>query len=200
MTPAVPLLLWAALGSAAATPRQPLLDWAGLTTERAQQLVLARIDAIAGAGACRQAFGQQQIDLNRVRLTVSQLRFYNSEGPEGDLKFSQVVGKPASPDQSLRDLARGLSADAFVLGYQDGRQYVRTRHVVLSRGYFSQGSLDDRTWRPTTGEEKQALLLHEVLHIALNVDDDDLTRRDLCPLRLLAFCPRTPAAGAAAAE
>ena len=42
----------------------------------------------------------------------------------------------------------------------------------------------------TTEEEKQALLLHEILHIALDRDDDDLTRRGLCPLRLLAFCPR----------
>jgi len=42
--------------------------------------------------------------------------------------------------------------------------------------------------RPTTLEEKQSLLLHEVLHIALDKDDDALTARDLCPLRLLAFC------------
>ena len=191
------LLIWGALWSAATPGRLPLRDWAGLTTERAHRLVLERIDAIAGAGACRQAFGRQQVDLERVRLAVPQIRFYNAEGPEGGLRFSQVVGKPASPDLTLRDLARGLSADAFVLGYQDGPRYVRTRHVVLSRGFFNQESPEQGSSRLTTEEEKQALLLHEVLHVALDVDDDDLARRDLCPLRLLAFCPRAPAGPAA---
>jgi hypothetical protein len=48
----------------------------------------------------------------------------------------------------------------------------------------------------TTEEEKQALLLHEILHIVLDRDDDDLTRKGLCPLRLLAACPRVPTAAA----
>ena len=48
----------------------------------------------------------------------------------------------------------------------------------------------------TTEEEKQALLLHEILHIALDRDDDDLNRRGLCPLRLLASCPRVSTAAA----
>jgi hypothetical protein len=43
----------------------------------------------------------------------------------------------------------------------------------------------------TTEEEKQALLLHEILHIALDRDDDDLTRAgDSASFRLLASCPR----------
>ena len=48
----------------------------------------------------------------------------------------------------------------------------------------------DGKLRATTMEEKQNLLLHEILHIALGKDDDDLNSRALCPLRLLAFCPR----------
>src|SRR5574341_75941 len=186
----VQVLMLAAL--AAAPARVTSEERAGETTAVAQKLLLERIDAIARAGHCREAFAQEQIDLDRVRLTTRQLRFYNAEGPEGDLRFSEVVGRPASPDQRLRDLARGLSADAFVLGYQEGGRYIRTKRVVLSRGYFWQGGPQEGTWRPTTEEEKQALLLHEVLHVALDVDDDDLSRRELCPLRLLAFCPRIP--------
>lgn len=170
------------------------------TTAASRILALERIDSIAGADPCRQAFGRQKIDLDNVRLTVRQLRFYNSEGPEGDLRFSEVVGRSASPNQRLRDLAHGLTADAFVIGYQDGKRYVRTRHIVLSGGYFHQGSPQDGTWRVTTEGEKQALLLHEVLHVALNVDDDDLTRRKLCPLRLLAFCPLAPTGNRESAE
>jgi hypothetical protein len=184
----------------AAPARTALREHVSQTTGLARKLVLERIDAIARTGHCREAFGQEKIDLDRVRLTVRQVRFYNAEGHKGGLRFSEVVGKSASPDPRLWDLARGLDADAFVLGYQDGRRYVRTRNVVLSRGYFSQGIPQDGTWRLTTEEEKQALLLHEVLHVALDVDDDDLTQRDLCPLRLLAFCPRTPTATAAATE
>jgi hypothetical protein len=45
-------------------------------------------------------------------------------------------------------------------------------------------------------EEKQNLLLHEILHIALGKDDDDLNSRALCPLRLLAFCQRSRIASA----
>ena len=37
-----------------------------------------------------------------------------------------------------------------------------------------------------------AISRDEVLHVALDQDDDDLTRRDLCPLRLLAFCQLAP--------
>ena len=139
------------------------------------------------------AFVREEIDLDRVRATAYKVRFFNAEGPEGELRFSEVVGKPASPDEQIRDLARGLSADAFVLGYQDGGKYIRTREVVLSRGYYWQRNSQDGTRRMTTDEEKQALLLHEILHIALDRDDDDLTRRGLCPLRLLASCPRASA-------
>ena len=89
-----------------------------------------------------------------------------------------------------------MSADAFVLGYEDGGKYIRTREVVLNHGYFWQSNPEDGTWRMTTEEEKQALLLHEILHIALDRDDDDLTRRGLCPLRLLASCPRVSTAAA----
>jgi hypothetical protein len=191
MTLSVQFLMVVALTAAPA--RLALEERAGETTAVAQKLVLERIDAIARAGQCRVAFGKRQIDLHRVRLTARQVRFYNAEGTEGDLRFSEVVGQPSSPDHRIRDLAHGLSADAFVLGYQEGRRYIRTKRVVLSRGYFGQGSARDGTWRPTTEEEKQALLLHEVLHIALDMGEDDLTRRELCPLRLLSFCPRTPA-------
>jgi hypothetical protein len=153
----------------------------------ARKLALARIDAIARAPHCRLSFEQQRIDLDLLRATVRKTRFYNSLSADGDLRFSQVVGRAASPDEKLRSLAAGLPADAFVLGFFDGKRYVRTSHVILNRGYFEQEQ--DGIRRPTTEEEKQALLLHEILHIALDKDDDDLAQRELCPLRLLAFCP-----------
>jgi len=53
---------------------------------------------------------------------------------------------------------------------------------------------DLSAWPAT--QEKQNLLLHEILHIALGMDDYDLNSRALCPLRLLAFCPRTQTASA----
>jgi hypothetical protein len=158
------------------------------TTTMARKLVLERIAAIAGAPQCRRSFGKQKIDLDLLRATVQKTWFYDSAGAEGDLRFSEVIGRPATPDETLRTLAAGLPADAFVLGYTDGNRYVRTRHVILNRGYFEQ--VQDGISRTTTAEERQALLLHEILHIALNKDDDDLTQRELCPLRLLAFCPR----------
>jgi hypothetical protein len=157
------------------------------TTVAARKLVLARINAIAQEPECRLRFAGQRIDLDLLRATVSKARFYNLLGNDGDLKFSQVVGRPALPDEKLRDLAAGLPADAFVLGFYEGDKYVRTRHVILNRGYFEQEQ--DGIRRPTTEQEKQALLLHEILHIALDKDDDALTERELCPLRLLAFCP-----------
>lgn len=201
LLPPIVLLFFAAVLSMATTPaRQVLYERAGQTTELARTLVLERIDAIERNGQCRQEFGKEMIDLDRVRMTVRRIRFYNAEGPEGDLRFSEVVGRPASPDSRLRDLSRGLSADAFVLGYPDSRGYIRTRNVVLSRGYFEQGDPHDGTWRLRSREEKQALLLHEALHIALDKDDDDLSQRELCPLRLLAFCPRTPAIAVAGAQ
>jgi hypothetical protein len=160
------------------------------TTELARELVLKRLEWIAGMKGCRQAFIREKIDLDQVRAIAHKGRFYNAEGPEGELRFSDVVGKPASPNEQIRDLARGLSEDAFVLGYQDGGQYIRTRELVLSHGYFWQRDPQHGVWRMTTEGEKQALLLHEILHIALDRDDDDLTRRGLCPLRLLASCPR----------
>jgi hypothetical protein len=156
----------------------------------ARKLLLERIDAIAQNTHCRQEFGQQMIDIDLLRLTARQTRFYDATALEGDLKFSAVVGKTASPDGTLRTLASRVMADAFVLGYFDADRYVRTRHVVLTRGYLQQPDADDGALRPTTREEKQSLLLHEILHIALRVDDDDLNSRDLCPLRLLAFCRR----------
>ena len=143
-----------------------------------------------------QAFVREKIDLDQLRATAYKVRFYDAEGPEGELLFSDAVGKPASPDEQIRDLARGLSADAFVLGYRNGGKYIRTREVVLNRGYFWQRNPQDGVWRMTTEEEKQALLLHEILHIALDRADDDLTRRGLCPLHLLASCPRVSTAAA----
>jgi hypothetical protein len=159
------------------------------TTAMARKLVLDRIDEIAAAPQCRHSFGQQQIDLELLRDTVRKTRFYNSLGADGDLTFSQVVGKPASPDERLRALAAEVAADAFVLGYFDGARYVRTRSVILKRGFFEQAP--DGISRPTTTAEKQALLLHEILHIALNEDEDDLSHRNLCPMHLLSFCPRS---------
>ena len=190
----LPLLLLAGSTTGAAPARIQIANRANQPTERARELVLQRLEWIAGMKECRKAFVREKIDLDQVRATAHKVRFYNAEGPEGELRFSEVVGKPASPDEQIRDLAHGLSADAFVLGYQDGGKYIRTREVVLSRGYFWQRNSQDGTWRMTTEEEKQALLLHEILHIALDRDDDDLTRRGLCPLRLLASCPRVSTA------
>jgi hypothetical protein len=174
--------------------RTNIANRTGQTTERARQLILQKLEAISNMSDCRLAFDREKIDLGQLRATAYKVRFYNAEGPEGELRFSDVVGKPASPDESIRDLARGLSADAFVLGYRDSGKYIRTGKVVLNRGYFWQRNPQDGTWRMTTEEEKQALLLHEILHSALDRDDDDLTRRGLCPFRLLASCPRVSTA------
>jgi len=125
---------------------------------------------------------------------VQQTTFYNATGLEGDLKFSVIVGQPASPDRTIRVLAREVEADAFVLGYFVANRYIRTRHVVLARGYYEQADSMEGSLRPTTLEEKESLLLHEILHIALDKDDDDLNSRALCPLRLLSFCPRSQSA------
>ena len=92
---------------------------ANQTTERARELVLQRLEWLAERNECRQAFIREKIDLDQVRATAYEVRFYNAEGPEGELRFSDVVGKAAFPDEQIRNLARGLSADAFVLGYQD---------------------------------------------------------------------------------
>ena len=59
----------------------------------------------------------------------------------------------------------------------------RTNHVVLSRGFCEQ-EVAPLQRRPTTIGEKQSLLAHELPHIALDRDDDDLSRRAFCPLRL----------------
>jgi hypothetical protein len=188
--------LWiGALASRAVVPA-PSQERVAETTQVARQLVLQRIDEIAQDGHCRQTFGQEKIDLSQLRLAVRQTRFYDAAGPEGDLKFSVVVGMLASPDRTLRVLASQVEADAFVLGYFDRSRYVRTRRVVLARGYHEQPDPDNGSLRPTTIEEKQNLLLHEILHIALGKDDDDLNSRALCPFRLLAFCPRSQTASA----
>jgi hypothetical protein len=161
------------------------------TTEMARQLVLERIDAIAENGQCSTAFAQEKIDLEILRSAVRQTRFYDTMGIEGDLTFSSVVGRAASPDQTLRSLALQVDADAFVLGYTENGRFIRTKRVVLSSGYFERREPQVVASRPTTLEEKQALLLHEILHIALDTDDHVLNRRELCPLHLLGFCPRS---------
>ena len=54
------------------------------------------------------------------------------------------------------------------------------------------------TWRLTTPEERQDLLLHELLHIALDKNDDEVHGLEACPLRRLAVCSAragSPAAG-----
>ena len=189
----LPLLVLAGSATGATTARIQIANRANQTTKLARELVLQRLEWLAERNECRQAFIREKIDLDQVRATAYEVRFYNAEGPEGELRFSDVVGKAAFPDEQIRNLARGLSADAFVLGYQDGGEYIRTREVVLNHGYFWQRNPQDGVWRMTTEEEKQALLLHEILHIALDRYDDDLTSRGLCPLRLLASCPRVPA-------
>jgi hypothetical protein len=166
-----------------------------MTTAVARMLTLQRIEAIERSAHCRRRAEHDRIPLDRARAMLAQVSFYNAAGPEGGLRFSQVVGRPASPDLTLRELAGDVAADAFVLGYQDGERYVRTRAVVLAAGYFAQPDPHSGARRPTTEDEKQALLLHELLHIVLDKDDDELDRRELCPLRLLAFCPRAAAAG-----
>ena len=176
-------------------PRLPRWEHADETTQMARKLLLERIDDIAQNPHCRQTFGEQKIDIDLLRLTARQTRFYDATAPEGDLKFSAVVGKAASPDDTLRMLASGVMADAFVLGYYDADRYVRTRQVVLTRGYLQQPDGREGTLRPTTREEKQSLLLHEILHIALRVDEGGLSSRGLCPLRLLAFCRRDQTVG-----
>jgi hypothetical protein len=159
------------------------------TTEMARQLVLERIDAVAENAQCSTALAQEKIDLEVLRSTVRQARFYDAMGLEGDLTFSSVVGRAASPDQTLRTLALQVAADAFVLGYVENGRYIRTKRVVLGRGYFERREPQVVALRPTTLEEKQALLLHEILHIALDKDDEVLNKRELCPLHLLFFCP-----------
>jgi hypothetical protein len=169
-------------------PQRPDADE---TTLMARQLLLERIDAIAENTLCRNAFTREKIDLETLRSTVRHTRFYNAAGLEGDLRFSVVVGKPASPDQTLRTLSLHVDADAFVLGYVDDGRYIRTNRVVLGLGYFDQRAPLEGILRHTTLEEKQAVLLHEILHIALGKGDDYLHKRELCPLHLLSFCPRS---------
>jgi hypothetical protein len=184
-------ILWmSALGGGTLVriPQQPV---AAETTQMARQLLLERIDAIAENSQCRNEFAREKIDLVTLRSIVRQARFYDAGGAEGDLRFSAVVGKPASPDKTLHTLALQVDADAFVLGYVDDGRYIRTNRVVLGLGYFEQRAPQEGALRPTTLEEKQAILLHEMLHIALGKGDDYLDKRELCPLRLLSFCPRS---------
>jgi len=129
----LPLFLLAGSMTGAAPARMYIANRASQTTELARELVLQRLELIAGMKECRQAFVREKIDLDQVRATAYKVRFYNAEGPEGELRFSDAVGKLASPDEQIRDLARGLSADAFVLGYRDGGKYIRTREVVLNQ-------------------------------------------------------------------
>lgn len=164
---------------------------AGLTTEFARKLVLDRIAEIERTRDCRYAFDAEQIDLSLLRAAVLRTRFYSAGGGEGNLKFSETVGQAASPDRTLRELATEVPADAFVLGYQDGERYVRTAHVVLSRGFFQLMNPSDGSWRFTTLQERQDLLLHEILHIALDQDDHQLDQLLVCPLRELAACARS---------
>ena len=189
----IPALWLAQVGGWTAVPAFPA-SRAAETTRMARRLVLERINAIGQNNYCRRTLEQEKIDVDLLRITVEHTQFYDATGADGHLKFSAVVGKAASPDQTLRTLASEVSADAFVLGYYDAERYVRTRHVVLARGFYEQPDPDERKLRPTTTDEKQSLLLHEILHIALGKDDDDLTALELCPLRLLAFCPRTQGA------
>jgi hypothetical protein len=183
-------ILWMSALGGRTLVRIPQQPSAAGTTQMARQLLLERIDAIAENSQCRNEFAREEIDLETLRSIVRQTRFYDAAGIEGDLRFSAVVGKPASPDQTLRTLALQVDADAFVLGYVDGGRYIRTHRVVLGLGYFEQRE-PQGALRPSTLEEKQALLLHEILHIALGKGDDYLDKRELCPLRLLSFCPRS---------
>jgi hypothetical protein len=121
------------------------------TTEMARLLVLEKIDAIAENGQCSTAFAQEKIDLEILRSTVRQTRFYDATGLEGDLRFSSVVGRAASPDQTLRTLALELAADAFVLGYVESGRYIRTKRVVLGSGYFERREPQEMMSRPTAG-------------------------------------------------
>jgi hypothetical protein len=184
------LTLALATGALAAYRPRPLdaRQHAAQTTELARKLTLARIEAIQQTPACRQKFEREQVDFKWLRSVLKESRFYSVAGPEGMLRFSWIVRRPADPDQSLQMLAREISADAFVLGYLDSGRYVRTKHIVLSRGYFEQDDPAAGGRRLTTIAEKQSLLLHELLHIALDRDDDDLSRREFCPLRLLTLC------------
>jgi len=92
----VPAFCGAALAGEAGY-RAALHASAGQTTHLARKLALARIETIAGASGCRESFGQQRIDLDRLRLAARQSRFYSALGPEAGLRFSDVIGKPASP-------------------------------------------------------------------------------------------------------
>src|SRR5882724_8427262 len=121
---------WIAVLGARNVGAVPPQEHPAVTTQMARKLVLDRIDEIAENGHCRQTFGKEKIDLNLLRFTVEQTRLYDVAGREGNLKLSAVVGKLASPDQTLRVLASEVEADAFVLGYYDANRYVRTRHVV----------------------------------------------------------------------
>ena len=165
-------ILWMSALGGRTLVRFPQQRDADETTLMARQLLLERIDAIAENSQCRNAFTREKIDLETLRSTVRHTRFYNAAGLEGDLRFSVAVGKPASPDQTLRTLALQVDADAFVLGYVDDGHYIRTNRVVLGLGYFDQRARLEGVWRHTTLEEKQAVLLHEILHIALGKDDD----------------------------
>jgi hypothetical protein len=192
-TPALPMVMLAVGALAGHLHGQTRFNGeAERTTRSARALVLTKIDTIEETASCRATFEEQRIDFRRLRRAANETRFYSIVGPEGNLTFSRVVGRPATPDKTLRALAHEVSADAFVLGYVDGGRYVRTQHVVLGRGYFEQQDAHDRERRNTTDEEKQTLLLHELLHIALGINDDDLDRRELCTLRLITFCPRVP--------
>jgi hypothetical protein len=71
------------------------------TTDIARQLVLERIAEIERDGSCRASLHQERIGLDLLRATARRTRFYNVLGREGRLRFSQVVGRPSSPDETL---------------------------------------------------------------------------------------------------
>jgi hypothetical protein len=92
----VSALWFARLNGSTQLPAEPGMAYR--TTQMARQLVLERIEAIAQNAHCRATFGQENIDLNMLRFTVYRTRFYDATSADGDLKFSVVVGKAASPD------------------------------------------------------------------------------------------------------
>lgn len=92
-----PLLLLAASATGAAPPPRYIANRASRTTKLVRELVLQKLERIAGKKECRQSFVRE----NSTWISFEQQRtspVLQCRAPQGELRFSDPVGKPASPD------------------------------------------------------------------------------------------------------
>jgi hypothetical protein len=126
----------------------------GLSRGALSRLNGTQCEALLTGNTVRDDIGNLHSIFGLLRMSIESVSFYDANGPEASLTFSQATGAHVNGDPLIGSLLGQFDAAVLTIGPSGTQTYLP--HIVMGTRFWSLRS-----------SQQDALLVHELLHVIL---------------------------------